>query len=239
MLGKMGSGKTACMVREMVLNEDLKKTYSNIIMKKQGVNAIQISRDMIFTTKTFKKGKKEEEKLVLNEDYWKKVSEENNGINVVIDEAHTLINSRRAMSNENMVMNDFMALLRRILGDSNGYGELVLITQLVRRIDVIARELATSIHYHVCHYRKECKCGYTYWENNEKYGDTNKCPYCNRQMKRVQFIIEKWEFDSMENFGLWEDHRLKTYKKHYYVTDIAEYFGHYDTHQWSNLISEY
>ena len=235
----MGSGKTACMVREMVLNEDLKKTYSNIIMKDSKINAVQISRDMIFTTKTFTKGKKEEEKLVFNEDYWKQVSEDNKGINVVIDEAHTLINSRRAMSTENMIMNDFMALLRRILGDSNGYGELILITQLVRRIDVIARELATSIHYHVCHYRKECKCGYSYWENNEKYGDTNKCPYCNRQMKRVQFIIEKWEFDSMDSFGLWEDHRLKMYKKHYFVTDIEEYFDFYDTHQWSNLISEY
>jgi len=235
----MGSGKTACMVREMVLNEDLKKTYSNIIMKKKGLNTHEIKRDMIFKTQVVKKNGRNVEKITFNADYWKQVKEENDGINVVVDEAHTLINSRRAMSNENMVMNDFMALLRRILGDSNGYGELVLITQLVRRIDVTARELATSIHYHVCHYKQECKCGYSYWENNEKYGDTNKCPYCGKSMKKVQFIIEKWEFGDIDSYEMWHEHNMKSYKKHYYVTDIADYFKYYDTFQWENLISEY
>jgi len=222
------------MVREMVLNKDMKTTYTNIILKKK-TNTIQINREMIFTKKKIDK----KEKIVFNAEFWKQVKEDNDGINVVIDEAHTLINSRRAMSNSNMVMNDFLALLRRILGDSGGYGELVLITQLGRRLDINARELATSVHYHLCHYRKECACGVSYWENNEKYGDTNKCPECGKAMKKVEFIIEKWEFASMDDYDMWNCNRIRTYKKHYYVTDIQDYFKFYDTFQWENLISEY
>ena len=231
----MGSGKTACMVREMVLNKDMKTTYCNIKMKKK-TNTIQINRDMIFAKKL--EGKKE--KMIFNAEFWKDVKNNNpDGINVVIDEAHTLIESRRAMSNTNVIMNDFMALLRRILGDTGDYGELVLITQLGRRLDVNARELATSIHYHLCWYNKVCvKCGFNYWENNEVYHKQMKCP-CGGKLKKEDFVIEKWEFESMDDLDMWVEHKMRTYKAHYYVTDIQDYFKFYDTFQWENLISEY
>jgi len=246
MLGKMGSGKTACMVREIILNDDEKTTFSNIILK--GVkkkNVIQINRNMIFAKQVMKTKASGEEvtKLVLNADYWKTTREKFPfGINVILDEAHTLMDSRRSMSTPNVIMNDFMSLLRRILGDSGeGYGELVLISQLGRRLDVNARELATSIHYHLCHYKRTCaKCNYNFWETNEIYQKPKVCPRCqNRRMTKSDFVIEKWEFDSMDNLDLWIDHNVKTYQKHYYVTDIEKYFKHYDTFQWENLISEY
>lgn len=246
MLGKMGSGKTACMVREMVLNNDEKTTFSNIILKKvKKKTVVQINRDMIFKEVIVKERPKSEplKKMVLNADYWRATTVEHpEGINVVIDEAHTLMDSRRSMSNTSIIMNDFMALLRRILGDSGeGYGELVLITQLGRRLDVNARELATSVHYHRCHYKRTCdKCNYNFWENNEVYQKPKVCPRCgNRKMNKSDYIIEKWEFESMEALDYWVEHRLKTYQKHYYITDIQKYFQHYNTWQWENLISEY
>ena len=58
-------------------------------------------------------------------------------------------------------------------------------------------------------------------------------------MSKSNFVIEKWEFDSMENLDLWLEHNVKNYQKHYYITDIQKYFPHYDTFQWENLISEY
>jgi len=246
MLGNVGSGKTASMVREMILNDDEKTTFSNIILKKvKKKNVVQINRDMIFKKEVIKVKQNGEEvtKLVLNVDYWKTMREKYPfGINVILDEAHTLINSRRAMSNTSIIMNDFISLLRRILGDSGeGYGELVLITQLGRRLDVNARELATSIHYHMCHYKRTCsKCNFNFWETNEIYQKPKLCPRCqNRRMTKSEFVIEKWEFDSMENLDIWLDHKLKTYKKHYFIIDIEDYFPHYNTYQWENLISEY
>ena len=162
MLGNVGSGKTASMVREMVLNDDEKITFSNIILKGKGVKKknVQITREMIFENRImgYKKSGEAITKLFLNVEFWKTIKEKYpNGINVVIDEAHTLMNSRRVMCKENVIMNDFMSLLRRILGDGDGYGELVLITQLGRRLDVNARELATAVHYHICHYKRTCK----------------------------------------------------------------------------------
>jgi len=246
MLGKMGSGKTACMVREMIKSEDDKTTFSNIILKKvKKETVVQINRDMIFKEIVVKVRPKSDDitKMALNADYWKDTKiKYPDGINVVLDEAHTLMDSRRSMSTTSVIMNDFMALLRRILGDSGeGYGELVLITQLGRRLDVNARDLSTSIHYHLCHYKRTCeKCNYNFWETNEVYQKPKLCPRCGwRKMIKSNFIIEKWEFDSMDNCDLWVEHKIKAYQKHYYITDIEKYFPHYDTFQWENLISEY
>lgn len=241
----MGSGKTACVVREMVLNTDEKTTFANIILKGKKHNVKQINRKMIFleTQTGTKKTGEPITKLSFNADFWKNTRTNFPlGINVCIDEAHTLMDSRRSMSKENVIMNDFMALLRRILGDSGeGYGELVLITQIGRRLDVNARELATSVHYHVCHYHRTCaKCGYTFRENNEVYNKPKLCPSCgNRKMNKHSFVIEKWEFNSMDALDYWLDHGHRSYQKHYYITDIEKYFKYYDTYQWENLISEY
>jgi len=246
MLGNVGSGKTLMMVREMVLQKDNKITFSNIIIKgKNKKNVVQISRKMIFK-ETVIKIKKDGEKVIkesLNVDFWKDMREKYpEGINVVLDEAHTLMNSRRAMSNTAIIMNDFMSLLRRILGDSGeGYGELVLITQLGRRLDINARELATSIHYHRCHYKRTCvKCNFNFWETNEMYEKPKVCPRCgHRRMTKSNFIIEKHEFNCIDNLNMWLDHKMKTYQKHYYVTDGEKYFKDYNSFQWENLISEY
>jgi hypothetical protein len=137
MVGKMGSGKTACMVREMIKNPNGRRYFSNIIITDKSVkNVTQIKREMIIKKEVVrtKRDGEEEYKLSFNADFWK-----NNvkGISVVLDEAHTLIDSRNFMSKINKIMNDFMALLRRILGDTgDGYGELILITQLGRRLDI-------------------------------------------------------------------------------------------------------
>jgi hypothetical protein len=243
MIGLMGSGKTASMVREMILNDDGKTTFSNIIINSKSKKFVQINRDMIFTKKMVTNARgKEVPKIVFNAEFWKTVKEKYpDGINVVIDEAHTLMNSRRAMSGDNVIMNDFMSLLRRILGDSGGYGELVLITQLGRRLDVNARELSTSVHYHLCHYKRTCrKCKFNFWETNEIYQKPKVCPRCgDRRLDKSDFVIEKWEFDSMDSCDAWIDHKVKSYQKHYYITDIEKYFKYYNTFQWENLISEY
>ena len=177
----------------------------------------------------------------LNVDFWKDINEKEGSINVILDEAHTLINSRRAMSGTNKVMSDFLALLRRVLGNSpSGYGTLTLISQLERRLDIIACEMATNIRFHICHYKKICKnCGSIYNENNESPDPLFQCPNCFKwNLEKCQHKVEIYEFKNMDLYRKWFFSGAKTYFKRYMINDIEQYFKFYNTLQWDNLISE-
>ncbi len=174
----------------------------------------------------------------LNKEYWKAIKEP---ISCVLDEAHAIINARRSMSKINIIVTDWLALLRRVLGSSeSGYGELVLITQLPNRIDIIAREMATQIRYHKCHYRKRCKKCNTVWQENSEMPESLwECPNCNSpNLVKFHHIIEVWHFSSMKHFNFWKEFEKKTFYKHYLVNDIEKYFKYYDTLQWDSLFSD-
>lgn len=242
-LGNVGSGKTVSEVREIYLNQFRRKTYSNIKTKLK--HQIDLSPEMIIkrTVVGSKKRRSGEEEAIyeskLNVEFWQSIKEP---INVVLDEAHSIINARRAMSKTNIILNDWLALVRRILGErEGGYGELVYITQLPRRIDPIARDMAHQVRYHICHYRKACKrCGMRWQENSEMPEGLNECPHCgNWQLKKFNHQIEVYRFQSMQHYEAWRDFRQKTFYSHYFITDIEKYFPLYDTLQFDNLFSEY
>ena len=129
-IGNVGSGKTATSVLDMLNNTHGRKTYSNI--QTTLPNQIDIDPSMIIKSEVVdtKVNKKTGEAIPvkefsLNMDYWKGIKEP---IDVVIDEAHSVLNSRRSMSKVNIILTDWMALIRRILGSNDsGHGELVLI----------------------------------------------------------------------------------------------------------------
>ncbi len=242
-LGNVGSGKTVCEVREIFLNKMRRKTYSNIktnLKHQININPKMIIKEDIIDYKKKKDGKLEPVvKHSLNKEYWQKLKEP---INVVIDEAHSIINARRAMSKINIIVSDWLALIRRVLGSSeSGFGELVFITQLPNRIDVIAREMATQVRYHVCHYRKTCKqCQATWVENSELPETIHKCPLCSSwNVRKHCHQIEIWHFENMEGFNTWKNFKMQTFYKHYIVTDIEKYFNMYDTLQWDNMFSDF
>ena len=227
----------------MALNKTNRKVYSNIITKGLD-NVIPIKNDMIVKKeiKDYKKNRQGEMEpvyeLKLNMEYWQKITEP---ISCVLDEAHSIINARRAMSKVNIIITDWIALLRRVLGSSSsGYGELVLITQLPNRIDIIAREMATQIRYHKCHYKKQCnKCKCTWVEHSDMPEGYWFCPKCNSSnIKKYEHKIEVWHFASMKHFVTWNEFGQRTFYKHYVVNDIEKYFNFYDTLQWDNLFSD-
>ncbi|MDX1373497.1 MAG: zonular occludens toxin domain-containing protein, partial [Nitrososphaeraceae archaeon] len=138
-LGNPGSGKTACEVREMILNRSKRHVYTNINIKKKRTHPhIKLLKPEYIIQKEIKKiissGKNKGTSIydyTLNTDFWKSITDP---INVVLDEAHTIVNARRSMSKINILVTDWLALIRRVLGQSaSGYGELVLITQLPNR----------------------------------------------------------------------------------------------------------
>jgi len=238
-LGNIGSGKTATVVRELVKNPTQKTTFSNILTKKIKNNVI-INREMIIKKVINEKTKKEE--LKLNSEYWQKIQEKYGAINVIIDEAHTVLNPRRAMSKINVIMSDFLAMLRRVIGSaSSGYGTLTLITQLERRLDPIAREMSTNVRFCICHYNKTCKKCYHVWlENNEIAEPKYQCPKCNNiHIIKHHHRIETFHFHSFRAYEEWKEYGLKTYHKHYFINDIEKFFPYYNTLQWENLISDY
>lgn len=227
----------------MALNKTARKIYSNIITKKLS-HVIPIKNDMIVKKEIVDHKKKKDGttepvyEMKLNVEYWKGITEP---ISCVLDEAHAIINARRAMSKVNIIVTDWIALLRRVLGSSeSGYGELVLITQLPNRIDIIAREMATQIRYHICHYKKKCnKCGTAWQENSEMPEGLWFCPSCNSSnLKKYDHQIEVWHFPSMKHFIGWKEFSSKTFYKHYIIHDIEQYFHHYSTLQWENMFSD-
>ncbi len=230
------------MVREIAMNLNNRLTYSNI--QTNLPNQVDISPDMIIQKEIvdYKKNKKTEEKepiykFTLNINYWKKIKEP---INVVLDEAHTILNSRRAMSKVNIIVSDWLSLLRRVLGATEaGFGELTFISQLPNRIDVIARDMATNIIYVICHFYKSCKeCGVTWNENSEMPEGYIICPVCSsNDITKHSHRIECWNFPNMQLFQMWFQFGQKTFYKHYYINDIEDYFKHYNTLAWDNMFS--
>jgi hypothetical protein len=114
------------------------------------------------------------------------------------------------------------------------------VTQIERRLDIVAKEQATEARYHICHYRKTCPmCLLSFWENNEMPEPLENCPRCMTRMIKHQHLIECWHFSDYMQFVQWKylgKHR--TYYKHYYITDIEKVFRHYNTLQWENFITE-
>lgn len=242
-LGNVGSGKTATEVREMALNPLHRSTYTNIKTSLPHCRLLEpemiIKKELVNTIKKRDGGLEPVYETKLNVKFWQEMKEP---INVVLDEAHSILNSRRSMSKTNVIVTDWLALIRRVLGQTeSGEGELVFITQLDKRIDVIAREMAHQVRYHVCHYVKSCKtCGCQWRENSDMPEGLPRCPACGgHRILKHSHAIEVRKFSSIERYESWKLFGNKTYYDRYMVNDIAEYFPLYNTLQWDNLFGEF
>lgn len=228
----------------MAMNLNERKTYSNIQTKLK--NQVDISPEMIIHREIVdhKKNRKTGDmepvyKYSLNVDFWKNINEP---INVILDEAHTILNSRRAMSKTNIIVSNWIALIRRVLGQSDsGYGDLTFISQLSNRIDVIARDMATNIVYCICHFLKTCNnCGATWKENSEMPEGFIVCPVCkSNDLYKHSHKIQVWHFPNMQMFLAWHQMGAKTYYKRYIIKNIEKYFPLYNTLQWDNMFSDF
>lgn len=244
-LGNVGSGKTACAVRDMYINGRHRVTYSNIITTlgcQIDINPSMIVKREQVDTKQKRSGETIPiYEYTLNIEYWKEIIKKEKAINVIIDEAHSVINARRAMSKINVIMSDWLALIRRVLGSTtSGAGELTFITQFPRKLDINAREMATQVRYHVCHYNKTCnKCGFSWRETSEMPEPRFVCPACgSEKVQKHNHIIEVWHFSNIDGYEAWRSFGMQTHYRHYLINDIEHFFPLYNTLQWDNLFSK-
>jgi len=240
-LGNVGSGKTLSAVRDMCINKNHRVMFSNIETK--GVkNNIVIKGSMIIKKDVigYKKSGEPLYKFSLNEQYWRDMVAKYGCIDIILDEIHTLLNSRRGMTKQAVIMTDFLSLLRRILGSKQNQGDLIMITQLERRIDIIAKEMCNHCRFHICHFTKTCQdCGKSWNENNEMPEQKYSCPRCqNINIMIHSHVIEVWHFSCVDDFIRWKYFGKKMYYKHYFINDAPLYFVKYNTLQWGNLLTE-
>lgn len=246
-LGNVGSGKTLSAVVDMVENRQHLEFYTNVkpLKPKETPWIIPIKPEMIVKKELLgmkkHKGGKEEPvyKYELNKEFW--LGMQGKAKSIVLDEIHNMMNARRPGSKVNVIMGDFLALARRIVGDDpQAEGDMILITQLGRRADIIAREMAHKIVYHVGHYTKTCqRCGCSWRETSEMPEQAKVCLACGFwRLKKHSHFIEKWHFAGTSAFDAWRSFGLKTFHKHYFLRNVERYFPYYSTLQWENLLSD-
>lgn len=240
------SGKTAQMVMFMKNNPHINFMTNIKVFPKTKFKHVEYLKPEMVIHKNIISHKKDGSPVYeykLNVDFWKKYITKTKNLIIIIDEAHTFFNPRRSMSKINIIMTDFLALLRRVLGSSDNNGQLFLLTQLSRRLDVIAKEMATDINFNVLHYNIKCKrCGYTIQETNETpFGSKMlKCFNCGYPYTtKFNFVIETWCFKNIDSFMMFYNMGMKSYYNRYLLHKINTIFNNYDTFQWDDLMSDY
>lgn len=141
-IGGIGSGKTLSAVREIAHRRN--NVYVSFPVKLK--NTIRLKTDHIIKTEItgYKKDGTANKKQTVNWDYWNKVKHDQ--FDIMIDEVHNILHSRRSMTRWNTLFSMWLAQIRKLLGDSEK-NHLYLISQKAERIDVSARDLAGEIIY--------------------------------------------------------------------------------------------
>lgn len=240
--GNVGSGKTADAVMEMAQKQRL--TYTNIATKLKNCHDLK-PENIINRTEVGQKKTKGSDivqpiyKMSLNVDFWKNIPKP---CDVVLDECHSILSSRRSMSNTNRIISEWLSMLRRALNESGSRtGHLTLITQRYMSIDENARNLATQIRHHVCHWITRCpRCLFQFEESSQMPEIAEECPAClSEKITRTGHMIEILKFDSEESYLAWKIDGTDTAYDHYQINNISRYFPMYNTLQWDNLFNGY
>ena len=144
-LGDRGGGKTLAAVRRMVIRQHKCNAlaYTNFPVKK--IKHVILDEHSFIKEVPQEKGK---DKLEVNWDYWREVIEKHKKsgqpFDIYIDEAHNVVSSRNSMSKKSQLYSDWIAQLRKILGENAG-NSCCIISQTLKKIDVNFRDLADYV----------------------------------------------------------------------------------------------
>lgn len=229
-LGNLGSSKTTCAVRDMVIDNSGLPIHTNIVTSKIPGVTLHKNKELLKTT-IDDSGKKPKEKIVFNRDYWLGLKKP---MSIYWDEFHFVADSRDSMTASNKACTEFISMARRIIGfDQYGYPDFVMICQKLGTLDVRIRELVTTIVYHVLNFLHTCEeCEYVKWYSSEK-PNLKLCPWCQqRSLVKSDYYSTRFFFKDETSFNEWFYNGEKTYHSKLYIPDIASYWSYFDTLQY-------
>lgn len=234
-LGNVGSGKTLMAVQSILSDSTI--TYTNIATI--GIkHAIRLNKNMLIkeTITGVKRNGEPVIKKEFNESFWLETKKKYPKINIILDEAHTLLNSRMSTSKQNIILTNFLALIRKFLGTSNMHGHCILISQLSGRLDIIARDMCSYVQYHLGHFIYKCQICNTKYYSNSEMSLCDVCPGCgSSEVIKVKTSIEIWRFNNMEDFEIWKYTKRKTFFERGIIYNPEKLYNKYDTMQWDSL----
>ncbi len=132
--GGIGSGKTLSVVKEIV-NKDI-FAFTNFNLNVKNYHRLRLSDILKFD----EKGKP----ININWKYWNNINRKYKNYSIFLDEIGNICSSRQSMSKRNILINKWLSQIRKVLQD-NPNNHLYFITQKLRQVDIIFRELAQVI----------------------------------------------------------------------------------------------
>lgn len=242
-LGKLGSGKSLCAVRELVDNPTDRVTFTNLILHDVPKTKYIQPQDVITKKEVEISKNKKKIMLDLNTEYWLK---QKKPLNILWDEIQLSANARSSQSRVNMILTRFISMGRRITGfDNRGYGSLTFISQHEELIDINFRRLSSEIYYHVGYWTVRCEeCGRKEVTSSE-LEDIKNCKACGSwKILREGMQVKRYKFVSWNDYLDWICHKMKKGKvarKEIFINN-EKYFKYYDTlqmiSQWDGYIND-
>jgi len=206
-VGGIGSGKTLSVVKDVLMRKQ--PIFTNFQL-------FNIEHTRLRYQHLFVMDDEDKRILGLNYDFWKS---QKGGFDIILDEFHNLMASRRSMSKRNIYLSDWLSQIRKILGESER-NNLYLLTQKLRRIDINSRDLAHEVV--LC--RKQVYADVII--DTMVYNRDEDC-YVTRKLPLT--LIYKYYFagcDEMNNFELFG--KASYYKISRFVANI--YYKFYDSY---------
>ena len=139
-LGGIGSGKGLTFIN--LIKKRNNKAFVNFICKDKKSFRLEESH-IIKTIENVGERGKITKKREVNWDFWRQHID---GFDIYLDEVHNILSSRRSMSGWNVIITQWIAQIRKLLGESEEFN-LYMASQRLNAIDVSARELADEIIY--------------------------------------------------------------------------------------------
>lgn len=234
--GRIGSGKTLVEVKRILEHPDQALLhYTNIEVDAPNTVTLRPENFVIATQIGMTREGEPKYSYRANVDFWKDLPKP---LNVTLDEAHSIVNSRKSMSSINIAITNILALIRKLISSEFGAGEITFITQLPYRLDRIIRDMADEVIYNICVWRVTCRaCNLRWYESSESWKHTSYCPKCSKPVIRDRHVIHSLHFKGIDDFIDWIDAGMDGRVGMETVLHNAKrYFGKYKTHQIDNMI---
>lgn len=240
-MGYLGSGKTLSCIREMAFSP--MPTYTNV-KTKNGLKTFLLNKDSIILNKVVGQKNKRDgttEDVIeteVNFDFWEKAKKKHQfGFNIVIDEAHSIIDARTSMSKQNRIAKKWASSLRKIISCDKGSGDVILISQLPRGIDVWAKELCNQYRWHEYVSHRQCNnCKERYVFNSSSEEPQERCPNCDYgNNTELASKLISYRFKTIEDVEAFIYYNAKTYYYAEVINNPNYFYRYYDTFQIENL----